>query len=151
MCIFAYAGLPFTSSSEWLGCSVVQSFLTLCDPMDCDPQGSSVPGILQARILEWAAFPSPGDLPDPGTQPESPELTGDSLPLRNPGSPGMTGSRSLRLRCNESPETVRHSSPTCIHTPDIHRYAYTCMSMYVQRHMCPGLAQVHTQHVPPEA
>ena len=32
---------------------VVQSFLTLCDPMDCIPRGSSVHGILQARILEW--------------------------------------------------------------------------------------------------
>ena len=31
---------------------------TLCDPMDCNPAGSSVHGILQARILEWAATPS---------------------------------------------------------------------------------------------
>ena len=30
---------------------------TLCDPMDCRPPGSSVYGILQARILEWAATP----------------------------------------------------------------------------------------------
>ena len=30
---------------------------TLCDPMDCSPPGSSVHGILQARILEWAAMP----------------------------------------------------------------------------------------------
>ena len=29
---------------------------TLCDPMDYSPPGSSVHGILQARILEWAAF-----------------------------------------------------------------------------------------------
>ena len=32
-----------------------QSCLTLCDPMDCSPPGSSVHGILQARILEWVA------------------------------------------------------------------------------------------------
>ena len=32
--------------------------LTLCDPMDCSPPGSSVHAILQARILEWAAMPS---------------------------------------------------------------------------------------------
>ena len=32
--------------------------LTLCDPMDCSPPGFSVHGILQARILEWAAMPS---------------------------------------------------------------------------------------------
>ena len=30
---------------------------TLCDPMDCSPPGSSVHGILQARILEWVAVP----------------------------------------------------------------------------------------------
>ena len=36
-------------------CSVVQLCLTLCDPMDCSPPGSSVHGILQARILEWVA------------------------------------------------------------------------------------------------
>ena len=34
---------------------VAQSCLTLCDPMDCSPPGSSVHGILQARILEWVA------------------------------------------------------------------------------------------------
>ena len=30
---------------------------TLCDPMDCSPPDSSVPGILQARILEWVVIP----------------------------------------------------------------------------------------------
>ena len=38
-------------------CSVAQSCLTLCDPMDCSPPGSSVHEILQARILEWVAKP----------------------------------------------------------------------------------------------
>ena len=38
-------------------CSCAQSHLTLCDPMDCSPPGSSVLGILQARILEWVATP----------------------------------------------------------------------------------------------
>ena len=37
-------------------CSVAQSCLTLCDPEDCSLPGSSVHGILQARILEWAAI-----------------------------------------------------------------------------------------------
>ena len=36
---------------------VTQSCLTLRDPMDCSPPGSSVYGILQARILEWVAMP----------------------------------------------------------------------------------------------
>ena len=34
---------------------VAQSCLTLRDPMDCSPPGSSVRGILQARVLEWGA------------------------------------------------------------------------------------------------
>ena len=39
------------------GNEVSQSCLTLCDPMDCSLPGSSVHGILQARILEWVAIP----------------------------------------------------------------------------------------------
>ena len=38
-------------------CSVALA-VSLCDPMDCSPTGSSVHGILQARILEWVAMPS---------------------------------------------------------------------------------------------
>ena len=35
---------------------LLQLCLTLCNPIDSSPPGSSVPGILQARILEWVAF-----------------------------------------------------------------------------------------------
>ena len=37
-------------------CSVAKLSLTLCDPMDCSPPGSSVHGIFQSRILEWVAI-----------------------------------------------------------------------------------------------
>ena len=37
---------------------LLQTCPILCDPMDCSPPGSSVHGILQARILEWVAMPS---------------------------------------------------------------------------------------------
>ena len=37
---------------------VTQWYPTLCDPVDCSPPGSSVRGILQARILEWIAISS---------------------------------------------------------------------------------------------
>ena len=47
-------------------CLVVSDF---CDPMDY-----TVHGILQARILEWVAFPAAGDLPNPGIKPRSPTL-----------------------------------------------------------------------------
>ena len=37
----------------------LQSCPTLCDPIDGSPPGSAVPGILQARMLEWVPFPFP--------------------------------------------------------------------------------------------
>ena len=37
---------------------LLQSCLTLCDPMDCSPPGSTVHGTVHARILEWVAMPS---------------------------------------------------------------------------------------------
>ena len=37
----------------------LQSCPTLCDPIDGSPSGLPVPGILQARTLEWVALPSP--------------------------------------------------------------------------------------------
>ena len=70
--------------------SVAKSCPTICDPMDCSPPGSSVHGILQAGILEWVTFPSPGDLPNPGVKLESlmsPALQVCSLPLAPPGKP----------------------------------------------------------------
>ena len=42
---------------EKLKMKAAQSCLTLCDPMDCRLPGSSVHGILQARILEWVVVP----------------------------------------------------------------------------------------------
>ena len=49
--------------------------------MDYNLPGSSIHGILQARILEWLPFPSSQDLPNPGIKPMSPALEADSLPL----------------------------------------------------------------------
>ena len=70
--------------SSTISCWVVHacyitSCLTLCDPMDCSLPGSTVYGILQARILEWVAIPSIRF--NPGIEPVSPALQVDSLPL----------------------------------------------------------------------
>ena len=46
---------------------LLQSHLTLWDPMNCSPPGSSVHGILQARILEWVAMPCQGTFPTQGS------------------------------------------------------------------------------------
>ena len=47
-------GVPLLSALSFF--SDTQLCLTLCDPMDCRPPGSSVYGILQVRILEWVAI-----------------------------------------------------------------------------------------------
>ena len=56
--MFQVAGiLPVDMQGE--GCALAaQSCLTLCDPTDCSPPGSSVHEILQARVLEWFAMSS---------------------------------------------------------------------------------------------
>ena len=68
----------------------LQSCLTLCNPMDCSPPGSSVQGILQARILKWVAISFSGDLPNPGIKPMSfvaPALAGRFFTTEPPGKP----------------------------------------------------------------
>ena len=65
---------------------VTQLCPALCDPMDCIAHG-----ILQARILEWVAFPfSRGS-----SKPRSPALQADSLPAEPQGKPKNTGVGSL--------------------------------------------------------
>ena len=56
--------------------------LTLCDPMDY-----TVNRILRARILEWVAFPFPGDLPNPWIKPGSLTVQADSLSAEPQGKP----------------------------------------------------------------
>ena len=61
-CIFVFSWfinlVNYFSCFYIVMCLVAQSCSTLCDPLDCRLPGSSVHGILQARILEWAAVPS---------------------------------------------------------------------------------------------
>jgi len=45
----------WTQLIRWAAAKSPQSCLTLCDPIDCSPPGSPIPGILQARTLEWVA------------------------------------------------------------------------------------------------
>ena len=68
-------------------CMCAQSCLTLCDPMDCSPPGSSVHGILQARILEWVAISFlQGNFPTQGLNMCLLHWQVDSLPLSHLGS-----------------------------------------------------------------
>ena len=61
--------------SESVSCSVTCD----SDSMDCSLLGSSVHGILQARILDWAAMPFFRNLSKPGIEPKSAALQADSL------------------------------------------------------------------------
>ena len=60
---------------------VAQSWPPLCDPMDFSPPGSSVHGILQARVLEWVAIPFPrgSSWPRDRTQVSCPEVRFSTL------------------------------------------------------------------------
>ena len=75
----------------------LQSCLTLSDPLDCSPPGSSVHGILQARILEWDAMPS----------------SRGSSPPRDWTSSLMSPALARQVLHHES----HTESPQCIHTP----------------------------------
>ena len=61
---------------------VAQLCLTLCDPMDC-----IVHGVLQARILEWVAFPFSRGSSQPRDQTQVSALQAESLPTEPPGEP----------------------------------------------------------------
>ena len=66
---------------------VAQSCSTLCHRIDCSPPGSSVHGILQARIQQWVAMPSSKGSSDPGIKPKSLALCLDSLLSEPLGKP----------------------------------------------------------------
>ena len=78
-------GGHFVGNSLKVKVNLTQLCSTLCNPMDYSPPGSSVHGILQARILEWVAIAFSRDLPNPGFEPRSPALQADSLPTELPG------------------------------------------------------------------
>ena len=69
--MFLSPGLFVFPAKCFLHAKSLQLCLTLCDSMDYNPSGSSVYGILQARILNGLPWPSLGDLPNPEIEPES--------------------------------------------------------------------------------
>ena len=92
-------------------CASVQSCPTLCDPVDCSPPGSSVQGILLARILEWLASPFSGDLPDPGVEPTSLlHWQADSLPLSQLGRASLPRGAELFKKSRNAQALVHHGS-----------------------------------------
>ena len=70
--------------------------------MDCSLPGSSVHGILEARIREWGAISFSRDLPDPGIEPESPALQ-------------AVGPAQNEIKYAECPKTYIKNWPWCCH------------------------------------
>ena len=83
-----YSSLCYTLKWKWKSLSHVWLIVT---------PWYTVHGILQARILEWVAFPFSRDLPNPGVEPRSPTLQVDSLPAESQEKPKNTGVGSLSL------------------------------------------------------
>ena len=77
-------------------CSVAKLCLTLCDPMDCSPPGSSVHAILQARILEWVAISSSREFSQP---------QGSLVPLALVG--GFFTTKPPMAACSIIPEIIQ--------------------------------------------
>ena len=113
-------------------CLVAKSCLTLCGPINCSLPGSTVRGISQARILEWAAFPNPGDLPNPGIKPVSLALQADSLSLSHLQIPTLFRSITYLLNLWHLNETmwIKYSAlcltPSKYVVHDIHYYGHCC-------------------------
>ena len=73
---------------------LTQSYSTLCDPMDCSPPGSSVQGILQARILEWVAISFSRGSSQPRDWTQVSCIAGRLYRLRQPGVIGLLISKN---------------------------------------------------------
>ena len=85
---------------------VVQSSPSL-KPHGLKLPGSSIHGIFQARILEWVAISSPGDLPDLRIEPWSPALQADSSLSEAPCKPPRGSSYLLYYFCDCSAGSIQ--------------------------------------------
>ena len=94
----SYQGNPSwfsVSMSSFLGswlsynycCPIAKLCPTLCDPMDCNPPGSSVQRFPREEYWSELPFPSPGDLSHSGIKPMSPARAGKFFTAEPPGKP----------------------------------------------------------------
>ena len=90
--------IDFSINLDCALCPVTQLCMTLWNPKDCSPPGSSVHGISQQEYWNRLPFASPGDLPDPGIEPVSPV------------SPALAGG----FFTTEPPDTVAQPLPATL-------------------------------------
>ena len=141
----------------------VQLSLTLCDPMDCNPPGSSVHGIFQARILECVA--SSRGSSNPGIKPtslESPALAGIFFTTVPPGKPSDfriwtlilksvcwsgPGEYSLHhLHESNSALSVQFIPKTCEWTHEVERERFPLI-VSTAYNICKFISHKHSLHV----
>ena len=102
------------ASARWLR-QVTQSCLTLCDPVDCSPPGSSVRGILQARILEWVAIPFSRGSSQPRDRSQVSHIAGRRFNLwatRESQQDGRRGELAFRIKPHTHPRCLEGSNKT---------------------------------------
>ena len=109
------------STTKIVKVKVTQLCLTFCN--------YTVHGILQARILEWVAFPFSRDWTNPGIEPRSPALQADSLPAEPQGKPKNTAVGSLSLL--QGIFLTQESNQGLLHCRQI-LYQLSCQGMWVQ-------------------
>ena len=106
-----------SSKAQPLLLTLDEGYLLTATPPDLEcgvvPLGPPAPAqpSLQARILEWVAFPSPEDLPHPGIKPGSPALLADSLPTELQGMPPVV---LANLNIEVLPPTLPPEHLACI-------------------------------------
>ena len=88
--------------SSCVGVKVAQLYQTLCDPMGGSLPGSSVRGILQARLPEWVAGLFFGSLPNQGTEPRSATCRQILYHLSYEGSPHSSYTDLIVIICIDS-------------------------------------------------
>ena len=95
--ILEWVAISFSSDKVWsesmkLKVLVAHSCLAFCDPMDCNPSGSSVHEILRVRILEWVSHALlQGIFPTQGLNPGLPHCRRILYQLSHKGSPSICG------------------------------------------------------------
>ena len=89
--VFTLLGVPENCAFHcaWDGARM-SSCVSLCNPVDWSPPGSSIHGILQARTVEWVAISFSRGSSQLGIKPRSPALQADSLQSEPPGKPSSS-------------------------------------------------------------
>ena len=146
--------------SESVSHSFVQSCLTLCDPMDCGPPGSSVLGILQARILEWVDVSFSRRSFQPRDQTWVSCIAGGFFTTELSGKPGFYVGRTLigfRDAQKGNPSHFLCSSPLCfalVRAQAGHKQlrrrqrSLNWTTWWQWRRACPTVGQMVTQWLP---